>query len=112
MGSISTGWLVTFHAVSKLGFLSATSLPFSLTAGGTTAVGTIRLTQAPGRITGVILSSLDGGPLAEHGTEHRRVEVIGVRRRDGGHVAQVGTSRSVAQSGSRRRWWTGPLGPI
>jgi RHS repeat-associated protein len=50
--------------VSKLGFVSATSLPFSVTAGGTTAVGTIRLTQAPGRISGIILSSLDGGPLA------------------------------------------------
>ncbi|HEX3126417.1 MAG TPA: carboxypeptidase regulatory-like domain-containing protein [Thermoanaerobaculia bacterium] len=50
--------------VSRIGFISATSLPFSVTAGGTTAVGTIRLAQAPGRIAGVILSSLDNSPLA------------------------------------------------
>jgi RHS repeat-associated protein len=50
--------------VSKLGYLPATTTPFTLGAGGSFAAGTIRLQPAPGKITGTVVSSLDGSPLA------------------------------------------------
>ncbi len=49
---------------SKFGFLPATTTPFTLTAGGSFAVGTICLQPAPGKITGTVVTSLDGSPLA------------------------------------------------
>ncbi|HEX3527742.1 MAG TPA: carboxypeptidase regulatory-like domain-containing protein [Thermoanaerobaculia bacterium] len=51
-------------AASEAGYLSATSLPFALPAGGTFSIGILRLAAAPGRITGTVLSSLHGEPLA------------------------------------------------
>jgi len=51
-------------SASAVGYLPATSLPFTITAGADTPVGTIRLSAAPGRITGTVVSSLDGRPLA------------------------------------------------
>jgi RHS repeat-associated protein len=79
--------------VSKLGFVNATSLPFSVTAGGTAAVGTIRLTQAPGRITGIILSSLDGGPLAGVTVTVIETAAVAITDASGGFalVASAGT---------------------
>jgi RHS repeat-associated protein len=50
--------------VAKFGFLPATTTPFTLAAGGSFAAGTIRLQPAPGTITGTVLSSLGGSPLA------------------------------------------------
>jgi RHS repeat-associated protein len=50
--------------VSKLGFLPATTTPFTLAAGGSFAAGTIRLQPAPGEVTGTVVTSLDGSPLA------------------------------------------------
>ncbi len=50
--------------VSKFGFLPATTTPFTLAAGGSFAAGTIRLQPAPGKITGTVVTSLDGSPLA------------------------------------------------
>jgi hypothetical protein len=50
--------------VSKLGYLPATTTPFTLAAGGSFAAGTIRLQPAPGKITGTVVTSLDGSPLA------------------------------------------------
>jgi RHS repeat-associated protein len=49
---------------SAPGYLPATTLPFTLAAGADTSAGTIRLTAAPGRITGTVVSSIDGRPLA------------------------------------------------
>jgi len=49
---------------SKFGFLPATTTPFTLAAGGSFAAGTIRLQPAPGKITGTVVTSLDGSPLA------------------------------------------------
>ncbi|HXO42330.1 MAG TPA: carboxypeptidase regulatory-like domain-containing protein, partial [Thermoanaerobaculia bacterium] len=49
---------------SKLGYLPATTTPFTLAAGGSFAVGTIHLQPAPGKITGTVVTSLDGSPLA------------------------------------------------
>ncbi|HEX3528051.1 MAG TPA: carboxypeptidase regulatory-like domain-containing protein [Thermoanaerobaculia bacterium] len=46
------------------GYLPATTLPFTLSAGVDSPVGTIPLAAAPGRITGTVVSSIDGGPLA------------------------------------------------
>jgi RHS repeat-associated protein len=51
--------------VSKFGYLPATTTPFTLAAGGSFAVGTIRLQPAPGKITGTVVTSLDGSPLAD-----------------------------------------------
>jgi RHS repeat-associated protein len=50
--------------VSKFGYLPATTTPFTLAAGGSFAAGTIRLQPAPGKITGTVVTSLDGSPLA------------------------------------------------
>ncbi|HEY6324756.1 MAG TPA: carboxypeptidase regulatory-like domain-containing protein, partial [Thermoanaerobaculia bacterium] len=50
--------------VSKSGYLPATTTPFTLAAGGSFAAGTIRLQPAPGTITGTVVTSLDGSPLA------------------------------------------------
>jgi len=49
---------------SAVGYLPATTLPFTLAAGVDSSVGTIRLSAAPGRIAGTVVSSLAGGPLA------------------------------------------------
>jgi RHS repeat-associated protein len=49
---------------SKFGYLPATTTPFTLAAGGSFAAGTIQLLPAPGKITGTVVSSLDGSPLA------------------------------------------------
>ena len=49
---------------SLFGFLPATTTPFTLAAGGSFAVGTIRLQPAPGKITGTVVTSLDGSPIA------------------------------------------------
>jgi RHS repeat-associated protein len=48
----------------KPGYLAAPSFPFTLPAGTDVTVAALRLAPAPGRITGTVLSSLDGGPLA------------------------------------------------
>jgi RHS repeat-associated protein len=50
--------------VSKLGFLSATTTPFTLAAGATFAAGAIRLSPAPGTITGTVVASPGNAPLA------------------------------------------------
>src|SRR5262249_52828006 len=49
--------------VTKFGFLPAATTPFTLTAGGSFAAGTIRLQPAPGTIAGTVVSSLGGAPL-------------------------------------------------
>jgi RHS repeat-associated protein len=48
----------------KPGFLDTASFPFTLPVGTDVTVGTLRLDPAPGTITGTVLSSLDGAPLA------------------------------------------------
>ncbi|HEX3529965.1 MAG TPA: carboxypeptidase regulatory-like domain-containing protein, partial [Thermoanaerobaculia bacterium] len=48
----------------KPGYLDAPSFPFTLPAGTDVTVAALRLDPAPGTITGTVLSSLDGGPLA------------------------------------------------
>jgi RHS repeat-associated protein len=50
--------------VSKFGFLSITTTPFTLAAGGSFAAGTIRLQPAPGLITGRVVDAATGAPLA------------------------------------------------
>jgi RHS repeat-associated protein len=50
--------------VSKFGYLPVTTTPFTLAAGGSFAAGTIRLQVAPGTISGAVVSSLGGSPLA------------------------------------------------